>query len=105
MPATAITLSLEARTCRKDPPYKLPAPWLACLQLREEYEERRIAEEQARKQQYEEEVAHMYRVRPHQIITGEVVVRPNASPVKERPQVGRKGVPGFLRTWVVHRGV
>ena len=42
----------------------------AHLQLAEEYEERKAAEEEARKKQYDEEVACMRNVRPHQIIAG-----------------------------------
>ncbi len=52
-------------------------------QLLEEYERHRQAEEEAKKRAYEED-ARLKHVRPHQIIAGEVVVKPSHSPIRER---------------------
>ncbi len=46
------------------------------LQLLEQYEQQRVAEEEAKKRQYEEEVKVVKHVRPHQLIAGEVIIRP-----------------------------
>lgn len=63
----------------------LPHTAACTTQLVEEYERQRTAEEEAKKKQYEEEVARNRNVRPHQIIAGEFVIKPpaNHSPPRE----------------------
>ena len=47
-----------------------------------------VAQDLERKQQYATEVAVMKNVRPHQIISGEVIVKPPPKPVVSPSKVG-----------------
>ena len=77
--------------------------------LQEEYEALKAKDDEDRKKKYDEETGKLKTVRPHQIITGEVVVKPppkEPSPPKERPMVsGRspgRGSPGRMRSLAQH---